>query len=142
MTVSLRLVTDRADDASPSADVVLDEPPAGPQPRLPWVALALGVVALLLAILPWTGPVASLVALAVSLVAWRRCARHRVPGAAAPRGLGVSQVATGLALAVLAITIVWTFVATVVPKPTQAPLDCTRPNLSEADRFQCQELQR
>jgi hypothetical protein len=116
--------------------------PAG-SPRLPWVGLVLGVLALLLAILPWIGLAVALVALAVSVVAWRRSARGPVaPDASGPQGVGLSQVATGLALSVLAITAVWSVIATVVPKQEQDPLDCTSTTLDEADRFQCRELQR
>jgi hypothetical protein len=136
----VRLVSEPVDPTFGDADVALHQPVPPGQPRLPWVGVGLGVLALLLAILPWVGLLASLVALAVSVLAWRRCAGARAAGGTDGRGLGVSQVATGLALSVLAITTVWSVVATVVPKPpAPTPVDCRSPNLSEADRFRCGE---
>jgi len=129
--------------------------PASTQQRagagwLPKVALGLGVVALLLAIVPWVGLAAALAALAVSVVAWRRTraeqrrqtTANRPESAAEPvsHGVGLSQAATGLALSVLAITLVWSFVATLVPKQERPTLDCSRPDLAPADRIQCDEV--
>jgi len=129
--------------------------PASTQPRagagwLPKVALGLGVVALLLAIVPWVGLAAALTALAVSVVAWRRTLAerdrrppvHPADGAVEPvsHGVGLSQAATGLALSVLAITLVWSLVATLVPKQERPTLDCSRPDLAPADRIQCDEV--
>ncbi len=99
------------------------------------VALALSVLALLLAVFPGVGLVAALVAVVASGLAWRAA---RGSG----RSLGLAQVAMGVALSVLAISAVWTAVATVVPQRTEPTLDCSRRDLSPADQIRCDELAR
>lgn len=108
------------------------------------VALGLGCVALLLAIVPWLGLVVSLAALVVSLLSWRRSARGEAvldaDGESKQPGLGMSQFATGLAVIMVCITAVWSMVATVVPKQAPPNVDCGKPNLTPAEQIQCQQV--
>jgi hypothetical protein len=99
------------------------------------VALASGVLALLLAAFPGIGLVAAAAAVVLSGFAWREARRTG-------HSLGLAQSAMGVALSVLAISLVWTAVATVVPQRTEPGLDCARRDLSPADQIRCDELGR
>lgn len=112
---------------------MIDSPATATRPSpLAVTALALGVVAVLLAALPWVGVGAALLAVAVSALAWRRAHRSGY-------GLGLAHSAVGVALCALAISGVWTAVASVVPSNSDPTLDCSQSDLSPADQIRCDQ---